>query len=97
MKKIIKMFTTARGKAYATFALSLTMTLIMCSVAFAGEVGTDFTAIKSALTSKFTVAEVSSLIASVVGATVGFAVLWWGARKLVRSIVSAFKTGKIKF
>jgi hypothetical protein len=86
-----------QAKVTTTLALSMIMTMCMCSIAFATPATTDFTAVQTALTSDFTIAEIAALIASVIGATVGFALLWFGARKLVSAIITAFKTGKIRF
>jgi len=58
---------------------------------------TDFSEIISAITGKLTVAEIGGLIAAIIGAGMGFVLLWFGARKLVKAIVSAFKTGKLHF
>ena len=67
-------------------------------VAFAGEVTTtDLEPIETALQSAFTVGEIASVIGIVIGAGVSFVLLWWGARKLVRAIIGAFKTGKLRF
>lgn len=57
---------------------------------------TDFSPITDAISQKLTVAEVSGIIASVIGAGIGFVLLWWGARKLIRSLITAFQNGKIK-
>ncbi len=84
-------------KVSAFLAVAMVMTMSLCSIALATPATTDFSSIQAALSTEFTVAEISALIASVIGATVGFALLWFGARKLVRAIISAFKTGKIKF
>jgi hypothetical protein len=58
---------------------------------------TDYSAITQALTNTFNIAEIGSLIGTILSASVGGALLWWGARKLVNAVISAFKTGKIKF
>ena len=53
--------------------------------------------IKSALTGAFSASEVATVIAGVIGAGSGLVVLWFGARKLSRGIMGAFKSGKLKF
>lgn len=58
---------------------------------------TDFSVILEALQSSFNPGEITALIATVLGASVGIAFIWWGGRKLVRAVMSAFTTGKIRF
>lgn len=53
--------------------------------------------IEDALQSAFTVGEIASVIGVIIGAGVGFVLIWWGARKLVNAIIGAFKSGKIRF
>jgi hypothetical protein len=59
--------------------------------------GVDFSAITTALSASINAGQISAIIGTILGSTVGIAVLWWGARKLVHAVVSAFKTGKIRF
>lgn len=75
----------------ATTVISTCLT----SVAFAST--TDFTAIETSLTGAFSVAEISAVIGTIIGTGVAFVLTWWGARKLVNAIISAFKSGKLKF
>lgn len=58
---------------------------------------TDFSVILQALQTSFNPAEITALIATVLGASVGVAFIWWGGRKLVHAVMSAFTTGKIRF
>lgn len=58
---------------------------------------TDFTPIMTALQSSISTSDIVSIIASGLGIAVGFVVLWWGSRKLVGMVMSAFKSGRIKF
>lgn len=97
MKKTIRMVGKVKGKVTAFIMMTMVMVIGVTGVAMAAEPGVDFSAVKSALTSGFNVAEIASIIALIIGSGVGFVVLWWGARKLVNSIITAFKTGKIKF
>lgn len=57
----------------------------------------DFSDITDALTGAFNAGQIASLIGLGLASGLGLAVLWWGARKLTNIIVTAFKTGKIKF
>lgn len=50
----------------------------------------------TALTGQISVTTVVGVIASVVGAGIGLVFMWWGVRKLVRSLMAAFRSGKLK-
>lgn len=56
----------------------------------------DFSSLTTALQSAMSTGEILSLVGTVVGASVGFVLAWFGARKIVKSVVSAFKGGKIR-
>lgn len=55
----------------------------------------DWSAVISALTSYISVANVVTVLATMATAGVGFAFMWWGVRKAIRSLMAAFKRGKI--
>lgn len=57
----------------------------------------DFTPITNALSSSFSVAQIAAIVGIVIAAGVGLAVMWFGARKITRAVIGAFKTGKISF
>lgn len=56
----------------------------------------DISSILSAVTAQFSVANIVAMIAGILGVTVGFVFLWWGARKGFRAIVGAATKGKPK-
>ena len=56
---------------------------------------TDFTSVLTALQAQISVATVVEVLAVLAGACVGLAFMWWGVRKLVRALMSAFKKGKV--
>lgn len=71
----------------------------MTMVAFdsATTVGPDaWASVLSALTGQISVTTVVGVIASVIGAGIGLVFMWWGVRKLVRTLMGAFKSGKLK-
>lgn len=71
------------------------MTMIASGAATA--VGPDaWASVLSALTEQISVATVVGVIASVIGAGIGLVFMWWGVRKLVRTLMSAFKSGKLR-
>lgn len=57
-----------------------------------------FTTLKpilDALTAQITVANVVAVLAGILAVTVGFGFAWWAGRKVVRKVMSAFKSGRI--
>lgn len=55
----------------------------------------DFQSVLTALTGQISVSSVVGVLAAAAGAAVGLAFMWWGARKLVRVLMAAFKKGKV--
>ena len=86
-----------KKKLVALLTLSLTIAMCVGGVALASESGMNLEAIESSLSSAFSVSEIATMIGTIIGAGVGFVLTWWGARKLVNAIISAFKSGKLKF
>lgn len=56
---------------------------------------TDFNSILTALQNQISVSTIVEVLAIAAGAAVGLAFMWWGVRKLVRVLMSAFKKGKV--
>lgn len=54
----------------------------------------DLSSIVTAITSQFSVSTIVAVIAGIVGASIGFVFLWWGARKAYSKITKAAKRGK---
>lgn len=55
----------------------------------------DWSSVINALTTQISVSTVVSVCATIAGACVGLAFMWWGMRKAVRALMSAFKKGKV--
>lgn len=55
----------------------------------------DWSSIITALTNQISVSTVVGVLATLVTAGVGLAFMWWGARKAVGSLMSAFKKGRV--
>lgn len=55
----------------------------------------DFTSVLTALQGQISVATVVEVLAVLATAAVGLAFMWWGVRKLVSVIMSAFRKGKV--
>lgn len=59
-------------------------------------IGVDaFQSVLTALQGQISVSTVVAVLAAAAGAAVGLAFMWWGVRKLVRALMSAFKKGKV--
>lgn len=56
----------------------------------------DWSSVLSAMTDQISVGTVVGVIAAAIGAGIGLVFMWWGVRKLVRVLMSAFKSGKLK-
>lgn len=56
---------------------------------------TDFTSVLTTLQNQISVETVVGVLGVAAGAAVGLAFMWWGVRKLVKVLMSAFKKGKI--
>lgn len=54
----------------------------------------DWQAVINAITSQISVSTVVQVLAAVVTASIGLVFMWWGVRKVVRAIMSAFRTGR---
>ena len=51
--------------------------------------------VMTALTSQISVSSVVGVLASLVTAGIGLVFMWWGVRKALRSLMSAFRRGKM--
>ncbi len=59
-------------------------------------VGPDaWSSVLGALTSQISVSTIVAVLASVVGAAIGMVFMWWGVRKLARTLMAAFRKGKL--
>ena len=47
------------------------------------------------MTGQISVSTVVAVIASAIGAGIGLVFMWWGGRKAVRTLMSAFRKGKV--
>lgn len=55
----------------------------------------DWQSVIDAITSQISVSTVVGVLAVVVAACVGLAFMWWGLRKAISALMSAFKKGKV--
>lgn len=75
-------------------------TIVASTPAFA-EGGTtvtsaDWASVITALTGQVSVSTVVAALATFVGAGVGLVFMWWGVRKGIRSLMAAFRGGKLR-
>lgn len=57
----------------------------------------QFSSVLDSLTSQISVSTILGVITATIGAGIGLVFMWWGVRKLVRAVMSAFKSGNLKF
>lgn len=63
-----------------------------------GSIGwSDLSSVLTAMTSQISVTTVIGVIAGVVGAAIALVFMWWGVRKLARTLMAAFRSGKLRF
>lgn len=59
-------------------------------------VGPDaWSSVMSALTSQISVTTIIGVLATLVTAGIGLVFMWWGVRKALRSLMAAFRKGKM--
>lgn len=56
---------------------------------------TDWSAVLTAMTSQISVSTIVAALATFITAGIGLVFMWWGVRKLVRTVMSAFRRGKL--
>ncbi len=55
----------------------------------------DIKTILSSLQGQISVETVVSVLVVIVGACVGLSFMWWGVRKIISAVMTAFRKGKI--
>lgn len=58
---------------------------------------TDWATVIEAMTGQISVSTVVGVLATLVGAGIGLVFMWWGVRKAARSLMAAFRSGKLRF
>ncbi len=87
-------------KKYGTLPVATGLMAVSSFPAWAAEVGdavssTDWAPIISAMTMQISVTTVVGVIATAIGAGIGLVFMWWGGRKAVRTLMAAFRNGKV--
>lgn len=57
----------------------------------------DWASVIEAMTGQISVSTVVGVLATLVGAGIGLVFMWWGVRKAARSLMAAFRSGKLRF
>lgn len=57
----------------------------------------DWADVITAMTGQISVSTVVGVLATLVGAGIGLVFMWWGVRKASRSLMAAFRSGKLRF
>lgn len=57
----------------------------------------DWSSVISAMTNQISVSTIVGVLAVVVGAGIGLVFMWWGVRKASKSLMAAFRSGKLRF
>lgn len=76
----------AVSSALAVPALAATETVVTAS---------DWSSVISSLTAQISVSTVVGVLATTVAAGVGLVFMWWGVRKAIRTIMAAFRKGRM--
>ena len=64
--------------------------------AAAAAVGPDaWSSVIEAMTGQISVAQIASVLGTLVTAGIGLVFFWWGVRKAARSLMAAFRKGKM--
>ena len=57
----------------------------------------DWSSVITAMTAQISVETVVGVLATLVTAGIGLVFMWWGVRKAGRSLMAAFRSGRISF
>lgn len=88
-------------KRYGTLPIATGLSVVASLPAWASDGGgssvssTDWAPIITAMTGQISVDTVVGVIATAIGAGIGLVFMWWGGRKAVKTLMSAFRKGKV--
>lgn len=63
---------------------------------FTATTAADWASVISAMTAQISVSTIVSVLATLVTAGIGLVFMWWGVRKAISSLMSAFRRGRMK-
>lgn len=91
----MKKFMLSLGAIPATVLASVSFAFASSSTTPAAVSSTDIASVLTALQNQISVASVVEIIAYVIGAGIGLVFMWWAARKLIRTFMGAFRSGRL--
>lgn len=94
MIKSMKKLMLSLGAIPATVLASVSFAFAS-STAPAAVSSTDIASVLTALQKQISVASVVEIIAYVIGAGIGLVFMWWAARKLIKTFMGAFRSGRL--
>lgn len=62
---------------------------------FTATTASDWAPVITALTAQITVQQIIAVLATLVVSGIGLVFMWWGVRKALRSLMAAFRKGKM--
>lgn len=97
MKEKLKMIgaKVAAGASAVLASVSMAFASGSGSTTPAAVSSTDIASVLTALQKQISVASVVEIIAYVIGAGIGLVFMWWAARKLIRTFMGAFRSGRL--
>lgn len=87
--------------ARRSLALFMCVMVMVCCLVSASATSTEivdssaYQTLFDTLTAQLNVTTIVGVIAAILGVCVGLVFLWWGMRKALRMLMSAFKKGKV--
>lgn len=95
MKEKFNMICAKVAAGASAVLASVSMAFASSSTAPAAVSSTDIASVLTALQKQISVASVVEIIAYVIGAGIGLVFMWWAARKLIRTFMGAFRSGRL--
>lgn len=91
----MKKFILSVGAIPATVFASVSFAFASSSEGPTAVSSTDIASVLTALHAQISVASVVEIIAYVIGAGIGLVFMWWAARKLIKTFMGAFRSGRL--
>lgn len=91
----MKKFILSVGAIPATVLASVSFAFASGSTTPAAVSSTDIASVLSALQAQISVASVVEVVAYVLAAGIGLVFMWWAARKLIKTFMGAFRSGRL--
>lgn len=95
MKEKLKMIGAKVAAGTSVVLASVSMAFASSSTTPAAVSSTDIASVLAALQKQISVASVVEIIAYVIGAGIGLVFMWWAARKLIKTFMGAFRSGRL--